>query len=170
MASPLALPPSPLATPGLGGSFGGPSRPVNSPGVRRPPASRPATRTPGAYLRANSRADGGVVRLGTSERQPVRLTRRGRLVSVVLSVLMLGAVVIGAGSVADASAPQTQGSTALGDSGTVVVQSGQTLWGIALDVAPDHDPRMVISQIRDLNDLGTRSIVPGQTLIVPTRN
>ena len=83
-------------------------------------------------------------------------------------MLVLGALVIGAGQVADASAGSAQGSVSIGAPASVVVQSGQTLWGIAQEVAPGHDPRLVISQIRDLNDLGTRSIVPGQELVVPT--
>lgn len=90
------------------------------------------------------------------------------MVSVAASVLVLGAVVIGAGQVADASAVRAQGSVPLGESTSIVVQSGQTLWGIAREVAPDHDPRLIVSQIRDLNDLDTRPIVPGQALIVPT--
>ena len=72
-------------------------------------------------------------------------------------------MVLAAGQMADAS-PEAQA----GEPTIVVVQSGQTLWGIARDVAPDHDPRSVIAQIRDLNDLGTRSIVAGQSLVVPT--
>jgi LysM repeat protein len=93
----------------------------------------------------------------------VRLTRRGRLVAFAASVGILATVVVSAGQIADAS-----GSTAATEHVTVVVQSGQTLWGIARAAAPDHDPRLVISQIRELNDLGTGSIIPGQALVVPT--
>jgi LysM repeat protein len=50
----------------------------------------------------------------------------------------------------------------------VVVQAGDTLWGIAQELAPGQDPRSVVGQIRELNDLGTDSIVPGQTLVLPT--
>jgi LysM repeat protein len=77
--------------------------------------------------------------------------------------MVLAAVVVSAGQIADAS-----GSTAATEHVTVVVQAGQTLWGIARESAPGHDPRLVIAQIRELNDLGTRSIVPGQALVVPT--
>ena len=116
-------------------------------GARISPASRVATRAPRV----------------TATSTPVRLTRRGRVTAFVASLAALLAVVVGAGQMADAS---NEASTV--QSSSVVVQSGETLWGIAKDVAPGHDPRMVISQIRDLNDLGTRSIVPGQTLVVPT--
>ena len=117
-------------------------------GARISPASRVATRAP---------------RVTAPTSTPVRLTRRGRVTAFVASLAALLAVVVGAGQMADAS---NEASTV--QSSRVVVQSGETLWGIAKDVAPGHDPRLVISQIRDLNDLGTRSIVPGQTLVVPT--
>lgn len=123
---------------------------TNSPGARPSYASRAATRAPGVTPRR-------------AAPRPIRLTRRGRLASFLASVLALTAVVLAAGQMADAS-PQALGV----EPTVVVVQSGQTLWGIARDVAPDHDPRPVIAQIRDLNDLGTRSIVAGQTLVVPS--
>lgn len=49
------------------------------------------------------------------------------------------------------------------------VRSGDSLWSIAEVVAfEDQDLRGVIAQIRELNDLDTSLIVPGQTLLVPT--
>lgn len=129
-----------------------PIRPTYSRGARISPASRAATRAP----RVTAPAAPGVP-------TPVRLTRRGRVAAFVASLAALLAVVVGAGQMADAS-----NEASAVQSSSVVVQSGETLWGIAKDVAPGHDPRLVISQIRDLNDLGTRSIVPGQTLVVPT--
>jgi len=73
------------------------------------------------------------------------------------------ALVVAAGQMADATASPDSAVPS-----SVVVQSGETLWGIAREIAPGHDPRLVIAQIRELNDLGTRSIVPGQTLVVPS--
>ena len=93
---------------------------------------------------------------------PVRLTARGRAVAFVASVGALIAVVVGAGQVAGASA-ETQAQ----QQSVVVVQAGETLWGIAREVAPGHDPRGVVQQIRDSNGLGTSPIVPGQALVVP---
>ena len=129
---------------------------TNSPGARTSYASRAATRAPGVTHRG-------------ADRRPIRLTRRGRLASFVASVLALTAVVLVAGQVADASS-QVRTMEPTMQPTMVVVQSGQTLWGIAREVAPDHDPRSVIAQIRHLNDLGTRSIVAGQTLVVPLAN
>ncbi len=93
----------------------------------------------------------------------VRLTRRGRFVAFSASLAALGTIIVGAGQVAGASA-QTEGV----QYSTVVVQAGETLWGIARDVAPGSDPRGVVQQIRDLNELGTEPIVVGQSIIVPT--
>ena len=47
------------------------------------------------------------------------------------------------------------------------VRSGDTLWTIAEEVAPDDDTRGVISEIRHLNGLESSLIAPGDTLIVP---
>jgi LysM repeat protein len=49
----------------------------------------------------------------------------------------------------------------------VVVQSGETLWQIAHEVAPGADPRAVITLIRSLNGLGNSAIVAGQSIVVP---
>ena len=48
------------------------------------------------------------------------------------------------------------------------VRSGDTLWAIAEVVAEEGaDIRGVIAEIRDLNELDSSLIVPGQTLLVP---
>jgi LysM repeat protein len=48
------------------------------------------------------------------------------------------------------------------------VRSGDTLWTIAEEVAPeDNDVRGVISEIRHLNELDSSMIIPGETLLVP---
>jgi len=98
--------------------------------------------------------------------RPVHLTARGRAVAFVASLLALGALVVGAGQMVEATAGGAVGGAA-GEPVAVVVGSGDTLWGIAQEIAPDRDPRSVVQQIRSLNDLGTRSIVPGQSILVP---
>jgi nucleoid-associated protein YgaU len=50
-----------------------------------------------------------------------------------------------------------------------LVRSGDSLWTIAEEVAPDgSDVRSLVSEIRHLNELDSSLIVPGQTLAVPT--
>ena len=96
----------------------------------------------------------------------LRLTRRGRLVAFSASVAALGAIVIGAGQVAGASGSMSEASKSPAPQ-VVVVQAGETLWGIAREVAPGSDPRGVVRQIRQMNDLGTTPVVPGQSIVVP---
>jgi len=50
----------------------------------------------------------------------------------------------------------------------VVVQEGDTLWGLARDHGPlGADPRQVVSRIREMNRLDGCLIHPGQVLLVP---
>ena len=94
----------------------------------------------------------------------LRLTSRGRLVMVVLLLVALfaGGVLFGSTSTratADAGAPR--------DYQYLVVQPGQTLWGIAKDVAPQEDPRATIEAIRRLNALQHTGIEAGQRIALP---
>ena len=93
----------------------------------------------------------------------VRLTRLGRLVLLITLVAVAMAVLMLVGSPAE-STDATHHPSAV----TVVVAPGQTLWDIANEVAPDEDPRIVISEILDLNALtDAGSIRVGQPLYVP---
>ena len=96
---------------------------------------------------------------------PLRLTRRGRL--LVLAVLV--AVLFGAFSLGRSA---TQASSVAGDGAPAaqltVVQPGESLWSVAQRIAPEHDPREVIAQIRRLNDLETSRLQVGQHLLLPT--
>lgn len=51
----------------------------------------------------------------------------------------------------------------------VTVSSGETMWQIAEDVAPNADPRDVIVDIQKLNDLSTSELQPGQQLAIPQK-
>jgi LysM repeat protein len=112
-------------------------------------------------------ADTFAVRAGSEPagvgRITTRLTRRGRLVLLAV-VLVLGAaaLLIGAASVSATTSTGSAPATA-----TIVVQPGQTLWGVAAEVAPDSDPRVVIASISKLNDLSGSIVSPGQSLVVP---
>lgn len=46
----------------------------------------------------------------------------------------------------------------------VIVQPGDTLWSIARSQQPDEDPRAVVAYIRELNQLQSAEIFPGQVL------
>jgi LysM repeat protein len=51
----------------------------------------------------------------------------------------------------------------------VTVQSGESLWGIAAEVAPERDPRDVIADIVQINNLNAGTVLPGQQLFVPVK-
>ncbi len=98
-------------------------------------------------------------------RAQLRLTPRGRVIAVALFLVLAFALV----SLSSALHSATQAGTAPAASATrfVTVQPGQTLWQIALRVAPRDDPRDTVDRIRSLNDLDTAAVLPGQRLVVP---
>jgi len=103
---------------------------------------------------------------GGVARGSVRLTRRGRLVVLLLGLAMaFGAfVVFGAGSVAT-ERPGTPEPTRV-----VQVAPGDTLWDIAADAAAvtGEDVRTMVVRIQRLNALESGTVLAGQRLRVPT--
>ena len=96
-------------------------------------------------------------------RSTVRLTRRGRLVVFVTSLLLvLGvAIMLAGGAVGTGSAGETAPTE------IVQVAPGDTLWDIASDLATDGDVRSVMTEIERLNALESASLSAGQKLRVP---
>lgn len=92
-----------------------------------------------------------------------RLTRRGRVV-VLLASLVLAFVVgilVAAGSVATGEAGTPEPTRVL------TVGTGDTLWGIASDLADDGDVRDMMQRIESLNALESGMLAAGQRLVVP---
>lgn len=93
----------------------------------------------------------------------VRLTRRGR--AVVLSAALLAALLMGV--------LLGGGSMATGEAGSdvpteiVVVNEGDTLWGLASAVAEDGDVRSAMREIQRLNALDSKVLQLGQKVRVP---
>jgi LysM repeat protein len=112
-------------------------------------------------ISARSRGPGNL-RRGPAQRRPIRLTRRGRMVSVIALALLafalvsLGRVVTVAST--DASGPPRE---------TIVVQPGQTLWQIAAEIEPGVDPRITVDRLIEINGLGGAEVSVGQQLLVP---
>ncbi len=104
-------------------------------------------------------------RPATSRREPLRLTRRGRiLVGTLLALpIVVGAYFIGLGSTS-AGADSVQSTVSFD---TITVMPGDTLWSIAGDVAPNADAQAVIAGIEELNQLDTLTVQPGQKLAIP---
>ncbi len=100
--------------------------------------------------------------------QPVRpansglkLTVRGRRVVALLALLpiFVAFLLIGTRAAqADATGPTTA---------VVKVEAGQSLWDVAVAIAPNEDPRSTIWTIKALNGLETSEVQAGQALIVP---
>lgn len=96
-------------------------------------------------------------------RATVRLTRRGRLVVFLTSLFfVLGAAfVLAGGAVGTGSAGQPAPTD------IVQVAPGDTLWGIASDIAADGDVSAVMDEIERLNALESAGLSAGQKLRVP---
>ena len=91
----------------------------------------------------------------------LRLTVRGRRVVALLALLpiVIAFFFFGTRAVqADQSGPTTE---------VIKVEAGQSLWDVAVAVAPTEDPRSTIWTIKELNDLTTSEVLAGQALIVP---
>ena len=96
-------------------------------------------------------------------RSTVRLTRRGRLAVFLTSLfLVLGvAFMLAGGAVGTGEAGQPAPTE------IVQVAPGDTLWGIASEIAPAGDIRSTIREIERLNALESVGITAGQKLRVP---
>ena len=95
----------------------------------------------------------------------LRITRRGRTVlGALLAAPIAVALVVSALSAAPAEAGSTV-STASFDH--ITVAPGESLWDLAAWIAPDADPRTVVSDLVALNQLSTTNVQPGQRLAIP---
>jgi hypothetical protein len=104
---------------------------------------------------------GGTVNSVRPAQTGMRLTVRGRRVVALLALLpiFVAFLLIGTRAAqADASGPSTA---------VVKVEAGQSLWDVAVAIAPNEDPRSTIWTIKALNGLETSEVQAGQALIVP---
>jgi Tfp pilus assembly protein FimV len=150
------------------------ARPSGGSRAALPPARRPVlTLVPGGGAdrgavqarpdRGTRRAADGRAAGARRPAPPLRLTRRGRRLVAGLSVATgLGVAVLGV-AVADGGS----GGLQLAGDSSVVVRSGDTLWSIAADAAPEEDVRAVVDAIIAVNDLPGVGLVPGQVLQLP---
>lgn len=126
--------------------------------VRR---SLPTRRTDGARIRKV--APSASPTSSAAPAGPVRLTRRGRAVLVLAFLGLALALMIPLGGWATASL--TAGSP--DPVRVVVVQPGDTLYGIAGDLAEPGEVRTMVHRIQQLNSLPGGQIAVGQQLAVP---
>lgn len=119
-------------------------------------------------------ATGGVA---GAPRTRLRLTRRGRVVFTTLAALpiVLGSLAIvvngGVAAAEDAAtvAAAAEGAATVGVTAFeyVTIASGQSLWQLAESIAPSQDPRDVIADIVNLNQLASEAVQPGQRIALP---
>lgn len=97
----------------------------------------------------------------------LRLTKRGRVVFTTLAAipLVIGVAVVGLSAGGAAANTEAAGATFT----YITVDPGESLWQLAESIAPDADPRDVIAEIMNLNQLSTAGIEPGQRLAIPER-
>jgi hypothetical protein len=100
---------------------------------------------------------------------PLRLTRRGRIVVVLLAAVLATAAITVASMALSGAQAANHGRPDGGYAGMhqVVVQPGQTLWSIATAAEPSADPRQVIQEILTANSMTGGTIQAGQLLWVP---
>jgi LysM domain len=104
----------------------------------------------------------GVSRAVPARQPRLRLTRRGRVVLVVLIALLAAGLAAALSTAARAADPA-------GPPAVAVVQPGDTLWSVAARHRPSADPFSVIEEIRRLNGLDGYVVHPGQALALPGR-
>ncbi len=98
----------------------------------------------------------------------LRITARGRRVLTALVALPIaGAIAFAA--VSSGSALASGELTNANTFETVTVQSGDTLWSIAGEIAPKADPRDVVAEISRLNVIDGGVISVGQHLAIPAQ-
>lgn len=98
--------------------------------------------------------------------QPMRLTLRGkRLLRTVLVTAVLLTITPQILGQAGANSVGSNSNTKIAE--WVTVNSGDTLWGIARSIAPGQDPREVVYEIKQLNEIAVSGISVGDRLRVP---
>jgi hypothetical protein len=106
-----------------------------------------------------------------AKQAPLRLTRRGRFVFFGVPLILLAALVLSLSGFLNAPAKAAESASELSLTPTVsvTVQPGESLWAIAGAVAPERDPRDVVADIVQLNNLDAARVIPGQQLFVPSK-
>jgi LysM repeat protein len=98
---------------------------------------------------------------------PLRLTRRGRVVVAVATVLLLAALSLVIAASAQATNHPVPSRATQQSLAQVTVRPGQSLWSVAENADPDADTRAVIQQIIELNGLTGNVVFAGQRLWIP---
>ncbi|MFZ3451782.1 LysM peptidoglycan-binding domain-containing protein [Arthrobacter sp. 7Tela_A1] len=98
---------------------------------------------------------------------PLRLTRRGRLLLIGAPIMFGGAALLTFVGFFTAPALAAGGGGDLTRTQQVSVSTGDTLWGLAAEYAPEQDPRTVVADIMELNNLSDAVVPAGAQLYIP---
>lgn len=104
---------------------------------------------------------------GPAPAGPLKLTRRGRLVLVGMPVLLGGAALLTFIGFFTAPALASNGGGELTRTQQVSVSTGDSLWSLATQYAPERDPRAVVADIMELNNLADDIVPAGVQLYIP---
>jgi hypothetical protein len=100
----------------------------------------------------------------TIDPRRIAIYRRRRAVAVAFVLLVLAAILaltfVGGRATADGSAPGEIRPAAV-----YVVRPGDTLWDLAVVLAPDRDPRVVVAALE--RAAGGATVHPGQRIVLP---
>jgi LysM domain len=134
---------------------------TNGPALNGPALNSPA---PNSHIASGQVLSGHIPSNRTGSPR-LRITQRGRslLMAVIVAPLVVAAAMFALNG-GDATA-SSKGSDV--DFQYVTVASGETLWQLAGQLAPTADPREVIDQIVQLNQLDSPDVFAGQELAIP---
>ncbi|QIM17453.1 hypothetical protein G7067_11595 [Leucobacter insecticola] len=99
----------------------------------------------------------------------MRLTRRGRFVFGTLATVVVAAALALAAAI---GAPQALASDSASDARQfhyVVAQPGASLWSLASELDPTADPRDLVAELVQLNQLDGSGVQAGEAIAVPLR-
>ena len=97
----------------------------------------------------------------------LRLTVRGRRVLALIAALPAALALVFAIMSGGAALASRDGGAPAGTFTTITVAPGDSLWSIAEEVAPSHDPRDVVDELVRLNALDSAAVWAGQRLSIP---
>lgn len=155
--------------PALNGSTALRAQAPARPGVhlRLVPALVPATAQPAPSTSAPSGPGSARTSKQRSADRPLTLTRRGRLLLVGLPIALGVAALILLGAFLTSQAQAGESPPASSTTVSVNVAAGETLWDLAVHYAPERDPRDVVAELVELNNLRTSVVRAGQSISVP---
>ena len=108
-----------------------------------------------------------------AKQAPLRLTRRGRFVFIGVPLILLAALVLSFSGFlnAPAKAAESAAELSLTPTVTVTVQPGESLGPSPKPCRPERDPRDVVADIIQLNNLeaGPCRARPGSSFDVPSK-